>query len=106
MKTEVLDVQKLKKFSDEKRHLETIWSDNHTKINLLCMKPGQEVTTHTHHGNHIWLVIEGKGEFISAGERKIIETGKIVIVPPLVDHGIRNGSESELVIASLSSAGD
>lgn len=106
MKTEVLDVQKLKKFSDEKRHLETIWSDNHTKINLLCMKPGQEVTTHTHHGNHIWLVIEGKGEFISAGERQTIETGKIVIVPPLVDHGIRNGSEGELVIASLASAGD
>lgn len=106
MKTEVLNLQKLKKFSDEKRHLETIWSDDHTKINLLCMKPGQEVTTHTHHGNHIWLVIEGKGEFISAGERQTIGSGKIVIVPPLVDHGIRNSSEGELVIASLASAGD
>src|SRR5574340_1837540 len=106
MKTQILDVQKLKKFSEGKRHLETIWSDEHAKINLLGMKPGQEVTTHTHHGNHIWLVMEGKGEFVSAGEKQTIESGKIVIVPPLVDHGIRNGSEGDLVIASLTSAGD
>ena len=106
MKTQILDVQKLKKFSDEKRHLETIWSDDHSKINLLCMKPGQEITTHTHHGNHIWFVMEGKGEFISGGTKEMIDSGRIVIVPPLVDHGIRNSSDNDLVIASFASAGD
>lgn len=106
MKTQILDVQKLKKFSNEKRHLETIWTDEHAKINLLCMKPGQEITTHTHHGNHIWIVMEGKGEFVSAGEKQVIEGGRIVIVPPLVDHGIRNISGADLVIASFTSAGD
>jgi mannose-6-phosphate isomerase-like protein (cupin superfamily) len=106
MKTQILDVQKLKKFSEEKRHLETIWTDEHSKINLLCMKPGQEITTHTHHGNHIWIVMEGKGEFVSAGEKQVIESGRIVIVPALVDHGIRNVSSDDLVIASFTSAGD
>ncbi len=106
MKTQILDVQKLKKFSDEKRHHETIWTDEHAKINLLCMKPGQEIITHTHHGNHIWIVMEGKGEFMSSGEKQVIETGKIVIVPPLVDHGIRNASSENLVIASFTAAGD
>ncbi len=106
MKTTVLDVQKLKKFSDEKRHQETIWSDEHSKINLLCMKPGQEIVTHTHHGNHLWVVIEGTGEFRSGKETQIIERGKIVIVPPLVDHGIRNASGENLVIASITAHGD
>ncbi|MBI4826983.1 MAG: cupin domain-containing protein [Nitrospirae bacterium] len=105
-KSVVLDIAKLKKFSEEKRHHETIWSDKHSKINLICMKPGQEIITHTHHGNHIWVVMEGKGEFMTAGETQAIDIGKIVIVPALVDHGIRNASDEDLVIASLTAQGD
>ncbi len=105
-KSLVLDIQKLKKFSEEKRHHETIWSDKQAKINLICMRPGQEITTHTHHGNHIWIVMEGRGEFIAAGETQVIDNGKIVIVPALVDHGIRNASTENLVIASLTTQGD
>jgi mannose-6-phosphate isomerase-like protein (cupin superfamily) len=106
MKTEILDIHKLKKFSDEKRHQETIWTDNHARISLLCMRPGQEITTHTHHGNHVWTVIEGKGEFLSGKERRTIEPGQIVIVPPYEDHGIRNASGEDLVIASITAQGD
>ncbi len=106
MKTTVLDFQRLKKFSDEKRHLENIWSDDHTNIKLLCMKPGQEITTHTHHGNHIWIVLEGSGEFASKGEKQVIDAGKIVVVPALVDHGIRNSTKDNLVIASFTVGGD
>ncbi|OGW32192.1 MAG: cupin [Nitrospirae bacterium GWC2_42_7] len=105
--TQVLDFQKLKKFSDEKRNLETIWSDEHASIKLICMKPGQEITTHTHHGNHIWVVLEGKGEFLSSDkETETIDVGKIVVVPALVDHGIRNAEKENLVLASITSAGD
>ncbi len=107
MKTQILDVQKLKKFNDEKRHQETIWSDKQGRINLLCLKPGQEITTHTHHGNHIWIVMEGRGEFLSAGkDPQPIDVGKIVIVPALEEHGIRNAAKENLVIASIASAGD
>lgn len=106
MKTQILDVQKLKKFSDEKRHQETIWTDDAMRINLLCMKPGQEITTHTHHGSHIWIVMEGRGELLSGKGPQPIETGKIVIVPALEDHGIRNSGVENLVIASLAAKGD
>lgn len=106
MKTEILDIKKLKQFSDDKRYHETIWSDHHTKISVLCMTPGQEVHTHTHHGNHIWMVIEGQGEFRSGKDVKTIEVGQIVIVPALEDHGIRNSGTENLVIASLTSKGD
>jgi mannose-6-phosphate isomerase-like protein (cupin superfamily) len=106
MKTEILDVRQLKKFNDDKRSHETIWSDHHSSISLICMKPGQEILTHTHHGNHIWMVMEGKGEFMSGGNSKTIEIGQIVIVPALEDHGIRNSSSENLVIASLTAKGD
>ncbi|NJD55164.1 MAG: cupin domain-containing protein [Nitrospirae bacterium] len=106
MKTTILDVQMLKKFSDEKRHHETIWADDHANINLICMKPGQEIITHTHHGNHIWIIMEGRGEFLAGGKTQLIDSGKIVIVPPLEEHGIRNASNDNLVIASITASGD
>jgi mannose-6-phosphate isomerase-like protein (cupin superfamily) len=106
MKTQILDIQKLKKFSDEKRHQETIWSDEHARISLLCMKPGQEVITHTHHGSHIWMVLEGKGEFLTGGKSQTIDVGQIVVVPAFEDHGIRNASSENLVIASITAKAD
>ena len=107
MKTQILDFQKLKKFSDEKRHMETIWTDDYSTIKLICLKPGQEISTHTHHGNHTWVVLEGSGEFLSSDkETQVIDTGKIVIVPPLVEHGIRNVSKENLVLASIAALGD
>lgn len=106
MKTQILDVNALKKFSDEKRHQEVIWSDDSSRISLICMKPGQEIITHTHHGNHVWMVMEGKGEFLSGKQSQTISVGQIVIVPPLEDHGIRNSSQENLVIASMMAKGD
>lgn len=106
MKTQVFNVADLKKFDDTKRHHEIIWSDDHAKISLLCLKPGQEVITHTHHGSHIWTVMEGTGEMICGKQSQSISSGQIVVVPALEDHGIRNSSSENLVIASITGHGD
>jgi len=106
MKTAILDTRTLQKFSDSKSMKEQIWSDDHSKITLICMKPGQEIITHTHHGSHIWTVMEGKGEYVSGKESHEITIGQIVVVPALVDHGIRNPFQDNLVIASITGQGD
>lgn len=106
MKIEILDAQQLKKFRDDKPNKESVWSGKDGNINLICMKPGQEIITHTHHGSHIWIVMEGKGELFSGGRKETIGNGKIVVVPPMVDHGIRNTTSEDLVIASLTAQGD
>ncbi len=106
MKSQVLNVSELKKFDETKRHQETIWSDDRSRVSLICMRPGQEIITHTHHGSHIWTVMEGTGEFRSGKETRSITAGQIVIVPAFEDHGIRNGSQENLVIASITSQGD
>ncbi len=105
-KSVILKINELKKFNEDKRYKETIWSDDRSNISMICMRPGQEVTTHTHHFNHVWFVVEGQGEFTTGGETLVIESGQIVIVPPLVDHGIRNGSSGDLVIASITAQGE
>jgi len=106
MKLQVLDVQQLKKFDDAKRHQETVWSDDHSRVSLICMKPGQEIITHTHHGSHIWMVMEGEGELLCGKNSQKIGSGQIVVVPAFEDHGIRNASQQNLVIASITAQGD
>ena len=81
MKSQIIDVQKLKQFDDAKRYQETIFTDDHNRISMICMKPGQEIVTHTHHGSHIWTVIEGQGELLSGKETQAITVGQIVVVP-------------------------
>lgn len=106
MKSVILDIQQLKKFDDSKRHQETIWSDNHSKISLFGLKPGQEIVTHTHHGSHIWFVVEGVGEFTTGGKTVSVNTGQIVVVPAHEDHGIRNDGPENLVFTSITGHGD
>ena len=106
MKSQIIDVLKLKKFDDAKRYQETVWSDDHSRISMICMKPGQEIVTHTHHGSHIWTVMEGQGELLSGKEAQKIGVGQIVVVPAFEDHGIRNASSENLVIASIMAKGD
>jgi mannose-6-phosphate isomerase-like protein (cupin superfamily) len=104
MKTMIFDVKELKKFSDDKPHKETLWSDDNARINLINVKPGQEIKAHVHGENHIWIVIEGSGEYLTAGDKDNCEIGegKIFVVPTGVDHGIRNAGNADLVLASIS----
>ena len=106
MSTVLLDVNQLKKFDDAKRHKETIWSGDDGNITLLGLKPGQEIITHTHHGSHIFVVIEGEGEYLSGGKSQPIRPGIIVVVPAFEHHGIKNSSSANLVIASITAQGD
>lgn len=107
MGTQVFDVAALKKFGDGAPRREAIWSDDSSKISLLGLKPGQEVVTHTHHGSHVWVVIEGEGQLqLPGGKTETIRPGQIVVVPSLENHGIRNASDADLVIASFTARGD
>jgi len=102
MKNIILDIQKLKKFTDEKPHKETLWTGDSSKINLISLKPGQEIKPHIHDGDHIWIVMEGSGEFLSSDEEsQVIGAGKIVIVPAGEEHGIRNTTNENIVFASI-----
>ena len=102
MKNLILDIQKLKKFTDEKPSKELVWKGNTSRIMLICLKPGQEIKPHVHDGDHIWAVIEGSGEFLSSdNEAQVIGPDKMVVAPEGEAHGIRNHTNENLVFASI-----
>jgi quercetin dioxygenase-like cupin family protein len=102
MKNLILDIQKHKKFNNDKPQKETLWTGDTSRINLMNLLPGQEIKPHIHDGDHIWVVLEGSGVLLSSeGEAKAIITGNIIIAPKGQYHGVRNNSNENLVFASI-----
>ncbi len=102
MKNIILDIQKFKKFNDDKPSKEALWEGNRSKMNLMNLKPGQEIKPHVHDGDHIWVVLEGGGEFLSHDrEPQTIQRGNIVVAPEGEAHGVRNNGKEPLVFASI-----
>ncbi len=102
MENLILDIENFKKFGDEKPNKETMWERDKSRMNLMNLKPGQEIKPHVHDGDHIWVVLEGSGEFLSSdNDPQPIGIGKIVVAPEGKDHGVRNNTDENLVFASI-----
>ncbi len=102
MKSLIIDIKKFIKFNEEKPNKETMWAGDTSRINLITLKPGQEIKPHIHDGDHIWIIMEGRGEFLSSEiESQAIGTGKIAVVPAGEEHGIKNSTGENLVFASI-----
>ncbi|HSE37465.1 MAG TPA: cupin domain-containing protein [Blastocatellia bacterium] len=66
---------------------------------IYCLEPGQEQKRHAHAAaDKIYFVIEGTGRFQIGGEERDLGPDQIVLAPAHVEHGVRNDSQSRLVV--------
>jgi mannose-6-phosphate isomerase-like protein (cupin superfamily) len=53
--------------------------------------PGTEQPIHRHAGlEQVYVIVRGRGTMLVGAERRELETGTLVFVPPDTDHAIRN----------------
>jgi quercetin dioxygenase-like cupin family protein len=90
-------------YSDEKASKVILTEDAHARTTLWCLKPGQHIHPHVHAGDHVWIVLEGEGLFLSDGQEKLpVYPGTILSAPAGISHGIDNTGKAGLVFASIS----
>lgn len=90
-------------FSDEKARKVVLSEAAHARTTLWCLKPGQSIHPHVHAGDHVWVVLEGVGQFLSHESDPVrVEPGTILSAPAGLSHGIENTGDSGLVFASIS----
>ena len=93
------DTRSLVSFSDEKMQKVPLFGSENYFCDLYCLQPGQQQRIHQHaESDKIYYVIEGQGLFHIAGEERECGVGETVIARPTQDHGVRNESESNLVL--------
>lgn len=79
---------------------------------LVHFAPGKRTDRHTHPGDHILLVLSGKGWLEYGPEKKLLEQGLIYLVPGSVPHAVGASEGEPLLLLSVAndhrdvSAGD
>ena len=90
-------------FSDEKAQKVVLTEAAHARTTLWCLKPGQKIVPHVHAGDHVWVMLEGTGLFLSYDAAPVpVQPGTILSAPTGLSHGIENTGTQGLVFASIS----
>ncbi len=82
---------------------ESIFNAKNHEIQLWRITPGEWIYPHTHpHSDDIWYIIQGMGEYyITAQEKKTVETGDIATASPGEVHGIFNSGSEDIIVFSV-----
>jgi len=103
MNTESCDYRDKINYSDEKACKVVLTEGIHARTTLWCLKPGQHIHPHVHAGDHVWIVLEGEGVFLSEGQKDLpICPGIILSAPAGISHGVENTGNTGLVFTSIS----
>jgi quercetin dioxygenase-like cupin family protein len=90
-------------YSDVKANKVVLSEAEHARTTLWCLKPGQHIHAHVHAGDHVWVVLEGEGLFLSEGPGGLpVKAGSIVVAAAGIAHGIDNTGPTGLVFVSVS----
>ncbi len=82
MTTQFFDYRNEISYNDEKACKVVLSECAHARTTLWCLKPEQHIHPHVHAGDHIWVVLEGEGLFLSEGMKDLpITHGSILSVP-------------------------
>lgn len=77
----------------------TIFQSRRLLVGLNAFEPGQFHSLHAHAGmDKVYQVVEGEGTLLLDGRELPMRAGELVVAPDGVPHGIRNASDSRLLV--------
>lgn len=96
---EYVDLLAQRRFGAEKMQKVPVFASERLLFDQYCLQPGQAQRVHSHAAeDKVYVVLEGEALFEVGGERELLAEGSAVIARAGVAHGVRNESDSELVL--------
>lgn len=96
---EYVDLFGQRRFDDAKMQKVPAFTSERLLFDQYCLRPGQAQRVHSHAAeDKIYVVLEGEALFEIGGEQELLAQGSAVIARAGVPHGVRNDSDSELVL--------
>ena len=90
-------------YSQEKANKVVLGETEFSRSTLWCLLPGQQIKPHVHAGDHLWVILEGEGEFLQEELEPVsITPGMILLAPAGESHGVHNNGSQGLVFVSVS----
>lgn len=86
-------------FDDSKMQKVPVFDSERMLFDQYCLKPGQAQRVHSHRDeDKIYVVLLGEALFDIGGEQELLPEGTAVIARAGVPHGVRNDSDSDVVL--------
>ena len=103
----VYDPHEFKAYSNEGPMVVRMYAeDPDASLVVWNLEPGQETDSHRHPENlHVFIVLNGHGEYVNEGSPIPISPGQTVIIPRGVVHFIRNTGTEPLSYLAVSTYG-
>lgn len=82
-------------------YLNTLLDENENLsviVKLAKIMPGGEIMPHTHKNQETMYFLEGEGNVLVNGQRKIVKRGEMVNAPAGCEHGILNDTGREILL--------
>lgn len=96
---EYVTLEKRRRFDEAKMQKVPLFDSDKLTFDQYCLLPGQAQKVHTHdRQDKVYLVLEGEALFEVDGESELLTMGTAVIARAGVPHGVRNDSDSHLVL--------
>lgn len=91
-----------KETKENKNYRRVLYTGSHSQLVVMCLRPGEEIGTETHHSVDQFIRIEqGMAKVILNSDEHILEAEYAVIIPAGVEHNVINVSEEELKLYSI-----
>ena len=99
---EYIDLFGQRSFAAEKMQKVPVFASERLLCDQYCLGPGQAQRVHTHAAeDKVYIVLEGEALFEVGGERELLAEGSAVIARAGVPHGVRNDSDTQVVLLVL-----
>ena len=80
------------------------FGSQHLAITWVDCPPGTQQPLHRHPDlEQVYVIVRGRGTMLVGAERRVVEEGTLVFVPPGTDHAIRNDGTEHLSYVSATS---
>ncbi len=90
-------------YTEDKANKVSLGETKHGRMTLWCLLPGQGIKPHVHAGDHYWVVLEGRGNYLAEGESPVaVAPGTVLVAPAGESHCIENTGSAGLVFVSIS----
>lgn len=100
--TRIFKLSEVAKAGDQATKTVFYTSDS-TSGSVWVVKPGQEVTRHTHPtGDDFWYCVQGQGLFFpQVGQEVAVQQGDMIISPKGTCHGLKNTGSEDFIFVSV-----
>lgn len=97
-----LDTHAFRRFAEAKMQKMSLVQTADLFADVYCLEPGQAQAAHVHdRATKLYLVLEGRGTFTLAGERRVLDPGGFAAAPPGVAHGVDADQDERLVVLAV-----